>query len=90
MRGQRKGGLSAITQVKVFSPVIINIAQGQGFHCLEARLLHALRVSMSAACRGLSPWQVIQLFTSELGRTISFLTEASNKLKRRGGSMAIW
>ncbi len=36
MRSQGKGGLSAITQVKVFSPEIINIAQGQGFHCLEA------------------------------------------------------
>ena len=36
MRSQRKGGLSAITKVKVFSPVIVNIAQGQGFHFLEA------------------------------------------------------
>ena len=33
---QRKGGLSAITQVKVFSPEMCNIAQGQGFHILEA------------------------------------------------------
>ena len=36
MWSQRKGGLSAITKVKVFSPEIINIAQGQGFHVLEA------------------------------------------------------
>lgn len=36
MRSQRDGGLSAITQVKVLSPVIINVAQGQGFHFLEA------------------------------------------------------
>jgi hypothetical protein len=36
MWSQRKGGLSAITQVKVFSPEIINVAQGQGFHVLEA------------------------------------------------------
>ncbi len=36
MRCQRKGGLSATTQVKVFSPEIANIAQGQGFHVLEA------------------------------------------------------
>ena len=36
MRSQRKGGLSAITKVKVFSPVITNIALGQGFHVLEA------------------------------------------------------
>ncbi len=37
MRSQREGGVSAITQVKVFSPEIINIAQGQGIHGLEAR-----------------------------------------------------
>lgn len=36
MRGQREGGLSATTKVKVSSPEIVNIAQGQGFHCLEA------------------------------------------------------
>ena len=36
MRSQREGGLSAITQVKVSSPEIVNIAQGQGFHFLEA------------------------------------------------------
>jgi hypothetical protein len=38
MRSQRDGGLSAITQVKVSSPVIINVAQGQGFHFLEASI----------------------------------------------------
>jgi hypothetical protein len=37
MRSQRDGGLSAITQVKVLSPEIVNIALGQGFHVLEAR-----------------------------------------------------
>jgi hypothetical protein len=36
MRGQREGGLSATTRVKVYSPEITNIAQGQGFHFLEA------------------------------------------------------
>jgi hypothetical protein len=38
MRSQRDGGLSAITQVKVLSPEIINIALGQGFHFLEASI----------------------------------------------------
>ncbi len=37
MRGQREGGLSAITKVKVYSPEIVNIARGQGIHGLEAR-----------------------------------------------------
>jgi hypothetical protein len=36
MRSQRKGGLSATTQVKVSSPEISIIARGQGFHVLEA------------------------------------------------------
>ena len=38
MRGQREGGLSAITQVKVFSPEMNIIAPGQGFHDLEASI----------------------------------------------------
>ncbi len=37
MRSQREGGLSATTQVKVLSPEMVSIAQGQGFHGLEAR-----------------------------------------------------
>jgi len=43
MRSQRKGGLSAITKVKVFSPEIVNIAQGQGFHGLEASTAAGVR-----------------------------------------------
>ena len=38
MRSQRDGGLSAITQVKVLSPVITIVALGQGFHILEASI----------------------------------------------------
>jgi len=38
MRSQRKGGLSAITQVKVLSPEIINIALGQGVYKPEASI----------------------------------------------------
>ena len=36
MLSQRKGGLSATTQVKVLSPEITIFARGQGFHILEA------------------------------------------------------
>ena len=36
IRSQRKGDLSATTQVKVLSPEIFLIARGQGFHILEA------------------------------------------------------
>jgi hypothetical protein len=38
MRSQRKGGLSATTQVKVLSPEIVIMARGQGFHALEASI----------------------------------------------------
>jgi len=38
MRGQGEGGLSATTKVKVYSPEMVNIAQGQGFHVLEASI----------------------------------------------------
>ena len=38
MRSHGKGSLSATTQVKVSSPDIFQIAQGQGFHFLEASI----------------------------------------------------
>ena len=43
MRSQRKGGLPAITKVKVSSPEIRNFAQGQGFHFLEASTAACVR-----------------------------------------------
>ena len=39
-------------------------------------------------CRGLSPWQVIQRFASELGRAMPLLREASNKLIK--GKAEVW
>ena len=48
MRSQRKGGLSATTQVKVLSPEIYHIALGQGFHFLEASI--AARVKGEYVC----------------------------------------
>jgi len=38
MRSHGKGSLSAATKVKVLSPEIINIAQGQGVHFLETNI----------------------------------------------------
>ena len=38
MRSHGNGSLSAATKVKVLSPEIINIAQGQGFHFLETNI----------------------------------------------------
>ena len=89
VRSQRKGGWSAITQVKVLSPEISIIAMGQGFHFLEASSVLRAKGERNATCRGLSPWQVIQRSTSELGRSLLLPTEASNKPKKRGGGMVI-
>jgi len=89
VRSQRKGGGSAITQVKVLSPEIIIIAMGQGFHFLEASNAVHAKGECNATCRGPSPWQAVQRTTSELGRSLSLPTEASNKLKRQGGGMVI-
>ena len=90
MRSQRKGGWSAITQVKVLSPEIVIIAMGQGFHFLEASSVLRAKGERNATCRGLSPWQVIQRITLELGRSLLLPTEASNKPKRQGGGTAVW
>ena len=38
MRSQWYGRSSAITQVKVLSPAMVNVAQGQGFHVSEASI----------------------------------------------------
>jgi hypothetical protein len=42
----------------------------------------------ATTCRGLSPWQVIQRFASELGRAMPLLREASNKLTK--GKADVW
>jgi len=43
MRSPGKGSMSAATQVKVLSPVILHVALGQGFHFLEANIgTHAM------------------------------------------------
>ena len=42
----------------------------------------------AAPCRGLSPWQVIQRFASELGRAMPLPTEASNKPDK--GQAEVW
>ncbi len=92
VRSRRKGGWSAITQVKVLSPEIVNIAQGQRFHSLETRIATCANGECAAACRGLSPWQVIQRNTTELGRAVPFPEEAPNKpvkVRRGYGGMAV-
>ena len=44
------------------------LALGQGFHSLEASIVARANGECAAACRGRSPWQVIERRMSELGR----------------------
>ncbi len=76
--------------MKVLSPVMFIVAAGPRVS-FPGSQQHGTRVGGGVVPgRGLSPWQVIQRFASELGRAVSLPTEASNKLKRQGGSMAAW
>jgi hypothetical protein len=65
-------------------------ALGESLHFLEARTVVCVKGEYAAACRGLSPWQVY--LTDYIGTWESHtaLKEASNKLKRQGGSMVVW
>jgi len=47
---------------------MVNLALGQGFLSLEASIVARAIGECAAACRGLSPWQVIERRMSELGR----------------------
>jgi hypothetical protein len=64
----------------------------KGFTTWKPVALHATMASVSATCRGRRPWRVIQGFTTELGKAISFPKEASNEPKRQRrkyGDMAL-
>jgi hypothetical protein len=62
----------------------------KGFTIWKPVALHAIKASVSATCRGRSPWRVIRGFTTELGIAMSFPKEASSELKRRSGGMTTW
>ena len=75
--------------MKVLSPEIVIVALGQGFHCLEASLAAGATGESVAACRGLSPWQVIERIASELGRAALFprsLQQAEEARRKCGGA----
>ncbi len=85
MRSRREGWLSATTQVKVLSSEIINIAQGQGLHVLEA--------STAVCAKGEHDCGVPGSESVAGNRTVHIGTwesravpgKAPNKSKRRGG-----
>ena len=60
-----------------------NLHWAKGYTIWKPVALHAIMASVSATCRGRSPWRVIRGFTTELGIAISFPKEASNEPKRQ-------
>ena len=93
MRSQREGGVSAITQVKVFSPEIINIAQGQGFHGQEARTAACVIGECGSGVPGSKSMAGnltvhIGTWESHIVPKGSFQSAIGGKWK--GGSMAVW
>lgn len=90
MRSQRKGELSAITQVKVCSPEIHLIVQGQGFHRLEASILLCDTGECSENVPGSKSMAGSSMFASELGRAMLFPKKLPTSRRGRGGSKAAW
>jgi len=92
MRSQREGGLSATTQVKVFSPEICNIAQGQGFHFLEASTAayvkgeHVSGVPGSKSMAG-NPTVCIGTWENHIVPKVSF--QQAEEARRKYGDMVV-
>ena len=93
MRSQRKGGISATTQVKVLSPEIINIARGQGFHGLEASTAARVKgecVSGVPGSESVAGNSTVRIGTWENHIVPDGSFQSALGGKRQGGSMAIW
>ena len=93
MRSQRKGELSAITQVKVLSPEITIIALGQGFHVLEANIAACAigecvsDVPGSESMAGSSTVHIGTWESHAAPRSISF--QQAEEARRKYGGMAV-
>ena len=88
MWSQRDGGLSATTQVKVFSPEIPFVAAGPRVSFPGSQQRGMRFGECVEPGRGRSPWQVNQRSASELGRAVLLPREASNKLTK--GKAEVW
>jgi hypothetical protein len=92
MRSQRKGDLSAATQVKVLSPEITIIARGQGVHSLEASNAvcvkgeHISSVPGSESVAGKSN-VCVRTWESRIAPNRSF--QQAEKARRKYGGMAV-
>ena len=72
MRSLREGVMSAATQVKVLSPVIINVKEVDSFHVLEDNMIYFVKVRDRLLFRGLRPRYDMARQLQELGRPCKF------------------
>ncbi len=92
MRSQRDGGLSAITQVKVLSPEIINIALGQGFHFLEASIAACVKGEHDSGVPGsesMAGNRTVHIGTWESHIAPSGSFQQAEEARRKYGGMAV-
>ncbi len=92
MRSQSDGGLSAITQVKVLSPEIFIVAQGQGFHFLEASIAACVKgehVSDVPESESMAGNRTVHIGTWESHVAPSGNFQQAEEARRRYGGMAV-
>ena len=92
MRSQRDGGLSAITQVKVLSPEIFIIAQGQGFHFLEASIAACVNgecVSDVPGSESMAGNRTVHIGTWESHAAPRGSFQQAEEARRKYGGMAV-
>lgn len=80
-----EGRYQAATQVKVLSPVILNIVEADVFHCAESSMKGDVLVSHHSLYRGLSPWHGMKRKLDELGRSSVFLRRYARTSQNRRG-----
>ena len=92
MRSQRDGWLSAITQVKVFSPVIFIVTLGQGFHFLEAGTAACAigeHVSGVSGSKSMAGNRTVHIGTWESHAAPNGSFQQAEEARRRYGGMAV-
>ena len=92
MWSQREGGLSAITQVKVSSPEIVNIARGQGIHNLEASIATCVKgecVSGVPGSKSVAGNSTVHIGTWESHIVPNRSFQQAEEARRKYGDMAV-
>ena len=86
------GKYQAATQVKVLSPVKVNVEEVDSFHLLEDSRICTAMVRDRYFLRGLSPWHDTERRHQELGRTMSFPERSfqqAGEVRREYGGMVV-